>query len=262
METKVNPLASVLGLVDTVIVITVEGENKRQEQVKQLLDSHEVPFHYLYGADFRKSSIDELKAEQIYDPSLKLRDQQPLLTPGEVGCAVSHRMAAEKVAAGEYGSVLVLEDDVLILEQNLATLEASISSMPSDWDLLYLGYNKQNLSMPWSIRLKLLSWYPLRYWLGSKRHDPSSIRRIYRGPYDRYWYRAGCFNGAHAYAINTTAAEYLVKLQTPVRLEADVALKHLVRFSGLNSYCLRDDVFDQRRDVPSLVGDRPAWHHT
>jgi glycosyl transferase family 25 len=224
------------------------------------LEAHDIPFQFYFGSDFRHRSIDQLSAEGIYDPSQKRKEGKPLLTPGEVGCASSHRMLAEKVISDECKSVLVLEDDMLIIEKNLIQLEESIKHIPDDWNLLYLGYNKNNLAMPMSIRLKLISWYPTKYWLGSEKHDPSTIRRIYRRKYNAHWFRAGCFNGTHAFVIDRAAAQYLIDLQTPIKYEADIALQHLVRFSGLQTYCPRYDVFDQRWDVPSLVGQRASWN--
>jgi glycosyl transferase family 25 len=255
----VSALTKILDLVDFVFVVTIQGEEERQDQTRKVLEEYGLPFQFFYGSDLRHCSIDQLAAEGVYDPSPKLIEGRPLLTPGEVGCASSHRSLAERVIAGEYKSVLVLEDDMLIISSNLIELEKSLLEIPVDWNLLYLGYNKNNLTMPLSVRLKLQSWYPVRYWLGSKKHNPSTIRRIYRRNYNSHWFRAGCFNGTHAFAIDQSAAQYLVDLQTPIKYEADVALQHLVRFSGLQAYCPRYDIFDQRWDVPSLVGPRKSW---
>jgi glycosyl transferase family 25 len=246
-------------LVDEAFVVTIEGEATRQKETEEILNNHDLEFQFFLGADYRKRDITELIQEGVYDPSLKSGEGRPLLTPGEIGCAVSHRMLHEKVAAGKYKSILILEDDLLVLDNNIEKLQLSLEGLPADWSLLYLGYNKNYLHTPLSVQIKLLSWYPLRYLLGSKRHDPRALRRIYRRRFNSHWYRAGCFNGTHAYAIDKVAAKYLVELQTPVRLEADKALQHLVRFSGLNAYCPRFDVFDQRWDLPSLVGPRASW---
>ena len=58
---------------------------------------------------------------------------RPVL-PGEVGCAISHRMVWEKVALGGQGRVLILEDDFLC-NGNLGALE-----IPDvRWDIALLG---------------------------------------------------------------------------------------------------------------------------
>ena len=254
-------LSSISAVVDVVFVLTVPSAIQRQEETADLLRRWQVPFEFLYGADLRECSVESLIADRIYDPVKKQETSQSLLTSGEIGCALTHRRAAERLLECGYRSALILEDDVCVVEGNAGTLDRAIEDLPSQWRILYFGYNKNNIVVPLSVQLKLWSWYPIRYWTGSQKHDPDAIRRIFRRPFNRSWYRAGCFNGAHAYAISRSTAESIVAFQMPVCLEADVVLKNLVRFSkGDHAYCLRDEIFDQRWDIPSLIGDRPAWH--
>ncbi|MFC1694672.1 glycosyltransferase family 25 protein [Pseudomonadota bacterium] len=259
-DEDMSQFGKALDLFDSILVVTLKGQHERQDQAAKALETYGVPFQFFYGADYRDRSVKELVTEQIYDPTYKEKNGKLSLTSGEIGCAASHRTLAEKIVEGHHNTVLVLEDDLIVLGDNIGAFVESRSTLPKSWNLLYLGYNKNNVSIPLSIRLKLASWYRLRFWFGSKRHDPSTIRRIFRRPYNSNWFHAGCFNGTHAYAIDRSAAKYLVNLQTPVKLEADMALQHLVRFSGLNAYCPKYDVFDQRWDIPSLVGARESWH--
>lgn len=254
-------LSSISSIIDVVFVLTVPSAVQRQEQTASLLQKWQVPFEFLYGADVRCRSVESLIADNSYDPVKKRERNRSLLTPGEIGCALTHRRAAERLVERGYRSALILEDDICVVDSNVGTFGRAIEDLPRQWDILYLGYNKNNIVVPLSVQLKLWSWYPIRYWMGSQKHNPKTIMRIFRRPFNRSWYRAGCFNGAHAYAISRRTAESIIAFQTPVCLAADVVLKHLVRFSdGDHAYCLRDEIFDQRWDIPSLIGDRPAWH--
>ncbi|CCW61854.1 unnamed protein product [Phytomonas sp. EM1] len=61
------------------------------------------------------------------------------LTPGAVGCALSHRAVWEKVVAAKQTAALILEDDAEFnpkLPRQLAELWGRI---PADWGVVYLG---------------------------------------------------------------------------------------------------------------------------
>jgi hypothetical protein len=155
--------------------------------------------------------------------------------------------------------VLILEDDVQIIDRNLADFDRAVETCPSSWNLAYFGYQSMNLATPLGVRLKLLTYYPISKALGNTKHDPETIRRVYRRPLNSHWMHAGWFNGAHAYAIDRHAAAYIGRSQTPVSMEADLALNQMVRFSKLECICMKDPVIDQRWDIPSLIGARPSW---
>ena len=242
--------------VDKVVVVTLTGARERQDAISALLETHKLAFEFHEGRDGRDQSIDDLAQGGIYDPRARAALHRAPLTPAEIGCAVSHRDVAQALLDSRDRRVLILEDDVHLLRENLEHFSASIRAMPRDWNLAYLAYAAMNLSTPLSIRLKLLSYYPLAHMLGSARHEPTAIRRIYRRPLNTHWMHAGWFYGTLAYAIDRTAAEQIVQAQSPVRFESDFVLCHLVRFTRLKAICARYPVFDQRPDVPSVIGPR------
>lgn len=248
-----------LEAVDKIVVVTIPSATQRQTDVAQLMTDIGLPFEFHFGRDCRNTTADELSRGGEYDAQARSGLGRAPLTPGEIGCAISHRDVARKIADGPSERVLVLEDDVRLVSGNLPHFEKSIATLPRDWNLAYLGYAAMNLTTPLGTRVKLLSWYPFMRMLGSKRHDPATIRRIYRRPLNSHWMHAGWFNNAVAYAIDKTAARYIADSQTPVSYEADLILNHLVRFSGLDAICLKYPIFDQRLDIPSLIGDRPSW---
>jgi GR25 family glycosyltransferase involved in LPS biosynthesis len=252
-------LRSLFNLVDRIVVVTIPSATARHSQVSELLNRFHLPFEFFWGRDCTESTVDLLVAEGQYDPVARNKHNRPPLTAAEIGCAISHRDLATAIASGTDEKVLILEDDVQIMEKNLTGFEIAVEACPSNWNMAYFGYQAMNLSTPLAVRVKLWTYYPLSNLLGNRRHNPETIRRLYRRPLNSHWMHAGWFNGAHAYAIDREAATYISRMQTPVSMEADLVLNHMVTFTRLNCICLKDPVIDQRWDIPSLIGARPSW---
>lgn len=65
------------------------------------------------------------------------------LTPGAIGCALSHKFIWELSALE---GVIVLEDDINIMEDFKQRIDEVMKEIPQDWDLCYLGSHiKQKL---------------------------------------------------------------------------------------------------------------------
>lgn len=61
------------------------------------------------------------------------------LTPGAVGCAIGHRRIWERIVAADLRCALILEDDVEFHPSIARTFAERWASVPSDWELMYLG---------------------------------------------------------------------------------------------------------------------------
>ncbi|MGH7193235.1 MAG: glycosyltransferase family 25 protein, partial [Candidatus Saccharimonadales bacterium] len=64
--------------------------------------------------------------------------EAPALSPGELGCLASHRLAIETGQRRGLNCVLVLEDDAC-LHRRFGERLAELAAIGDDWDLLYLG---------------------------------------------------------------------------------------------------------------------------
>jgi GR25 family glycosyltransferase involved in LPS biosynthesis len=237
----------------------LSAATERQDHVASLMDKAGLPFQFHFGADYRDRTTAGLAQEGVYSPEARARMGLPQLTPAEIGCAVSHRDVAKEAASTRGEKVLVLEDDVCVLPAGVTDLDRSIERMPARWSLAYFGYAPMNLRTPLDVRVKLWTYYPVRYALGSEKHNPRTVSRIYRRGWGRFWKKAGWFNNAHAYAIDSEAAQFIAETQAVISMEADVILNRLVRFSGLKAICLKSPLFEQCEDLPSFIGDRPSW---
>ena len=253
-----DSLAPLLDRIDRVVVVTLAHAAERQSVIERMFADMGLPFQFHLGRDCRHSSMEDLAESGEYDPEARRSTGRPDLTAGEIGCALSHRDVQRSVRPGE--RVLILEDDVRVIPQHLRNLEADIAMMPERWALAYFGHALMNLFTPMSVRLKLLTYYPLAHLLGKQSKNPATIKRLYRRSLNSRWMHAGWFNETHAYAIDFVAASYLTSLQSRIHLEADVALNHLVRYSGLTAITQKEILFEQDRAIPSEIGGRPSWH--
>ena len=127
------------------------------------------------------------------------------------------------------------------------------------WDLLYLGYQEMNMSMPLMIFIKWQFIYPVLIFLRIKSYDLKKIKRIFGRPYNNYWFRAGSHNTSHAYIVSRDGAKKILDYNTPVTLQADVVLMHLITDGKLNAFALKKPLFKQSSDLESSIGARASW---
>jgi GR25 family glycosyltransferase involved in LPS biosynthesis len=129
------------------------------------------------------------------------------LTPGGVGCALSHRSVWEKVVREGIRRALVLEDD--------AELDPEISDRlsqgpwPEEFDLFFLGYIRQP-----TLTLN------------------GNFKRV-----NRFFGRAQGVWGFHGYLVSLEGAKKLLKL-FPITLQIDSELYNKSRRLGLNIFLL------------------------
>ena len=91
------------------IINMPENLTRRHNMVAEMAKTPFSHYEFVDGVNGRAMSDNERRKEFDYDAFVQLNLVQP--SPGEVGCALAHRRAWEKVAAGGE-PVFVFEDDV------------------------------------------------------------------------------------------------------------------------------------------------------
>ncbi|MBO0750568.1 MAG: glycosyltransferase family 25 protein [Bradyrhizobiaceae bacterium] len=117
-----------------IYVISLASDTERRARMAAQLDSLGLAFRFLDGVDGR---VMTLKAREQAAPSRRRR-YWSRLTGGEIGCALSHIVAMQTIAAGPDPVVVLLEDDVTIprdFPQFLAELERN----PPPFDMMWLA---------------------------------------------------------------------------------------------------------------------------
>ena len=115
-----------LGVILKIYVISLPKSLERQQFVKSQLDSHNMPFEFIsaiYGKD-----LTETEKEKLYDCK-KAKFFSGELTPGELGCALSHRSIYEKMIKEGTERAIILEDDVT-LRPDFFDLLQPLSELP------------------------------------------------------------------------------------------------------------------------------------
>lgn len=228
---------------DKVLVLTVPRFKERQEKVKQRLSG--ISFEFFYGVDKNDLTEEYIRDNYHYDKknSLAVRQYYPPLNTGEIACALSHRSIYQAMIDNNWQHVLVFEDDVVPDEKNLSLLPAALSELPADWDLLYLGYLK-NEKISFGAHLKN-TWYKMLATVGLSNLPVSMLKNQLPKNFSQNLFKAGFHDCTHAYAVSLDAAKKLVKEQTPVIQRADNLLSLLVLKGELNAYASKSFLFNQ-----------------
>lgn len=118
--------------VDETLVISLADDHTRQAAMRPQLEALGLDFRFVDAVDGR--ALTSWPAQ--YDRRRRLRHFGFDMSPGEIGCFLSHRRIWEHVVKTEK-TVLVLEDDALVCPDLLQALHFACNASPT-WDLLRL----------------------------------------------------------------------------------------------------------------------------
>ena len=111
-------------------VVSLERSHERRAFMQRQLDDLGLPFRFFNAIDGSKMT------------ATKFREAVGVkLTPGEIGCGLSHLAVIREIAEGEHEYAAILEDDVFILPEARKFLdEQYLRSLPP-FDVLQLDGN-------------------------------------------------------------------------------------------------------------------------
>jgi glycosyl transferase, family 25 len=234
---------------DGIYVITLARNEARHQSIREGLAGLDIHLHWgVDGACLAQheaaSSYDEAQARSLYG--------RPL-SPGELGCALSHVNVYRDALEKGHERILVIEDDVVLNHTNLTQVPGIFAELPEKWDLLYLCTYRA-AETAW-LRFKVQRVYPLLNATGIRRYPLQKIQRLYSRAFSRHLRRAGMHNGTWAYALTRAAATRLIKMQTPVVTISDHALMLLCQMEDVDCFLASDNVFEHRDDLGSAIWD-------
>jgi glycosyl transferase family 25 len=226
---------------DRIYVLTITPAEKRREGFSK--DMEGLDFHFFYGVDRQLLDIDNLVSSGVYDEE-KARTTQRYkksLTPSEIACAWGHRNIYEDMVTNHVERAMIFEDDAFPVTANMRLLPEMLASLPTDWDLFYLDYNKNERRVPFKRSL-----YHLQRFLGLFRMDHTLISGLFPKKINRYWQTAGFHDYTDAYAVTRKGAEQLIRLQTPFSMTADNLLANASARSHIKAYIATPKLFSQK----------------
>lgn len=226
---------------DHIYVITIEPAIERRKRLDELFSG--LQFEYFFGADKSSFTLDDVKAKGIYDEKAAIQHHRysKTMKHGEVACAWSHRLVFENMLAKGYEKVLVFEDDVLPDPKNITLIPEIINNIPADCEFLYWGWAKNgDYNFPAFLKQKL---YHLQHTIGLLKWNHKMISNLFAKSYSTYFKTAGFHEYNNAYALTRSAAEKLIKMQTPIQYVADNLTAHACSHEIIKGYIVNPPIF-------------------
>ena len=192
-------------------VINLPHDGQRLRRFKRLYregDFADVPLTVVEGVNGKNVRWEDYVAPDALDKLKKMvtsgyREDHPDLTPGAVGCYLSHMRVFELVASCGHPYAYVFEDDADILPGARAAFDRALSRIPPDWDIVLLGHLARGVE------------------------------------YCEGVVEADFFLLNHAYALSARAARRLLTLgMLPMKKQVDWALSDMIEEYGLKIYAL------------------------
>ena len=233
---------------DRTYVLTIESAVERHENVRTQLG--EGNFEFLFGVDKETVTKEGFVEAGVYDEERAIRSdpKDRAMTLGHICCALGHRMIYERMLESDCQRALIFEDDVVDLGIEDETIVAAIENLPPDWELIYWGWSGGRFK-PLLGGLQQMIFH-IRYVLGMYKFNHRMIRNLYMRPYNEYFDRSSVNFLLHSYSITRSAAETLVKWNTPITMNSDHAAIHAVLDGDIRAYVSRKQFFGQRSFDP------------
>ncbi len=223
-----------------IYVITLPDSLDRQQFIKSQFDSHNTPFEFV-SAVYGKG-LTETEKENLYDYK-KAKFFSRELTPGEIGCSLSHRSIYEKMVKEGTERAVILEDDITLRPDFFDLLHA-LGELPIkkyiiklerfNWSIKNENNVKRGHFTPWH-RIKLTG----EYFIGQPLANPSLT-----------W----------GYYIDLAAAKKLYSVMPKVFLVSDSwwYYRKFISLRMINKPVIsnNDEIFD------SIIGERDSFQVT
>ena len=164
---------------------TYDGSGLKEEKF--------IRFSAIYGKD--------INYKELISDNVEIN-----MTPGMVGCFMSHMYVYDMMTKSMKDYALIFEDDAYILRDlNMSMISSIFNSTPDDWDIILLGYDISN---------------PVH-----KYEKLDGYLKMYN-----FW-------GTHAYFIKKSAAKKMLDLtKIPFTNQIDHVMGDLCREGLLNVY--------------------------
>jgi GR25 family glycosyltransferase involved in LPS biosynthesis len=179
-------------------VISLAGSTDRRDAMSAQLKGLGIPFRFFDAVDGRKLSPEQLREANPYP---YYGQHGRMLSPSEIGCALSHIGLIRVIAEGNDAFACVLEDDVLA-DKDLALFldEATLRNLPV-FDVLRICNSRRQTKLCWYAThmhgRQILAPFLPDYFAEGMIYSREGARKIMqralplRGPIDNMLFRDG-----------------------------------------------------------------------
>ena len=242
---------------DKIYVLSLPSLQQRIDSVTLRLEG--LNFEIFYGIDKRNTSMEEIKGKGLYNTK---QYRQYYKRPAEMSlgmlcCSLGHVSMYQSIISNGFKRTLILEDDVVPVMEAIPLFPEITKELPADWELLYLGYEK-NETFGFAQKVKQLAYlaWPNHAQLHLTR---SMFKKYYPRKISSHIGYAGFHDCTHAYAVTLEGAKKLLQLQQPVIFNPDNLLAWANCTEQVKAYISRPKLFNQLSaftdTIPSLTGD-------
>ena len=178
--------------------INLPGAAERRDHCEEQFAAQEISCRRFAGLDARKIGM-----------------KHPLLNTGHTGCYLSHYMLVQQIRADEIA--VILEDDVVLHTDFSERVHASISQLPADWEVAFIGWG---------------------YFEGT------ALAPLLYDVMNDHWIKikTSCLWGTHAYMVNgTPGADALLSSWEPIRTTVDSQITEDILSGKIKAYFLHPD---------------------
>lgn len=206
-------------------VISLPRDHERLKQFKRVYyrsDIADVPLTVVQGVDGSRVSWEHYVAP---DALAKLRnmvhtgyrEDHPDLTPGAVGCYMSHLRAWDLVADSGHPYAFIFEDDAHVMPHALSAFNQARARIPPDWDIVLLGHLARGTE--WCEGVMEVDFFLLN----------------------------------HAYVISARVARHLARILLPIRQQVDWAISDVIGKINLKVFALEPKVSVQNNSFATNI---------
>ena len=229
-----------------IYVINLEYDTYRWETISESLDLIGIPYSKIEACDtttYEKLSkyehlINDKELNDIKNIKIKgYRDGHNSLSPGSVGCYLSHIKVWNKIVENNNPYSIILEDDARFNENiDKQSVLNTVNNAPDDWDIIILGSSGTD---------------KVRDFDKNKEQDYVKITSLV---------------GTYSYIITKKCAKYILNKMYPIKKQIDYKIGALS--SDVNIYCLMNNIckhvpFITNIHVPVKSGGeiiKKNWH--
>ncbi len=122
-------------------VVNLRQDAERKKHMRSILNVLNIDAEFIDAINGK--DLNDIDHFINKNKTISLKKVGRKLSPGEIGCALSHQLIYKIIIKESIQSTLILEDDIDI-SPNLIKIMDSKNQFPEQWDIILLGYHNTN----------------------------------------------------------------------------------------------------------------------
>ncbi|MCO6449733.1 MAG: glycosyltransferase family 25 protein [Caldilineales bacterium] len=113
-------------------IVNLRYSSRRRMHMINQMERWGLSYEIIDAVDGRSLTAEQLSR---YDPDQAMAVSHRELSPGEIGCALTHIIMYQRLVEDDHDEVLILEDDVTLSDDFIAITERR-HRFPPDWEMI------------------------------------------------------------------------------------------------------------------------------